>query len=564
MRTPHFVAVFAVAQLVTLSACDCGQRTTQRFPQIVVIDATSTEVTSLDFGKVQLGTTATKTIRIRNSGPALLTVTKADFSKPVFGASTPVPTNVGVSEDIDFALTFTPATADLRETGTVTLSSNDPAHPTVQLSLSGTGVAAVALVEPAQLDFGEVYVTERKSLTVNITNTGSNDLQVQSAALVGAPASVTSDLTSLTKVFKAGESASAVIQFAPTATDTVAGTLDITFGSNLGTKHLALKGQGIQALPRLCLKFDDSALEQCTDGTTTLIMANMGTLCDNRLYPADGGQGCPAPDGGIAPWSRKAALYFRNEGNTPVSYTVRYEAQAGPKCDGGSSVDFEFAGAPDAGPTWTTAQVKLPTAVTVAKPWETAPVALTYRPASSCRDDAADQARVTWTRQAEPAGTNRPPPSLILLLTGGSMLPRAVPQDITMSGTLPLHSDYYGVGNAGEAPLQVSDVRLFQAEYLADGGRGTGPDYAAGLCQGASGGDCRYFTWAVGGAPVLPKTLGGTTNSGAPTKTLLGTIVFGADSTGLIPHRDYFIYAVATTNDPYAPLIVSRVRGTSN
>jgi hypothetical protein len=547
------LTVFAL--VLTFLGCDCGQRTTQRFAQLEILDAQNAERTSVDFGKVQRGTSGTQVVRVRNSGPADLTISKAEFSSGLFGVGTTLPATVGVAEELQLELTYTPTTVDLRDTGTVTLSTNDPNRLTAQLSLAGTGVAAVALVEPAALDFGEVYLTERKTLTVSLTNTGSNDLDVQGAALVGAPASVTFDATPLVKRLKAGESASTTVTFAPTAPDMLVGALELTFPAALGKTSVPLRGLGIQAVPRLCWKFDDSAFEQCTDATTTSLGVSMGSLCDARWYPPDAGERCPSPDGGSVAYARAGTLYVRNEGNTPVTYSVRYESQVGPKCDGGSTVDFEFSNN-DAGlTTWMQGNTRLPQG-------ESAPIAITYRARSACREDAADQARVLWTRQGEPAGSNRPPSSFFLSLTGGSLLPRGVPQDITMSGTLPLKEGFFGVGSAGEAPLRVTDISLYQAAFLADGGRSAGPDLANGLCDPLAQFDCRLFSWDDGGVPALPRTLAGTSNTSVPVKALLGRIVFGAGSTTLTPGVEYTVFAVITTSDPYSPQVVSRVRAT--
>jgi hypothetical protein len=310
-------------------------------------------------------------------------------------------------------------------------------------------------------------------------------------------------------------------------------------------------------------------MEQCTDATNTFLALTMGSLCDARIYPPDGGAGCLAADGGAALWARTGKLYYRNEGNTPVTYSLRYETQVGAKCDGGSTVDFELSNVPDGGPTtWNVGNVKLPNAVMDPRPWETAPISVTYRARSSCREDAADQARVLWTRQGEPAGTNRPPSSLILNLTGNSLLPRGVPQDITMSGTVPLKGDFFGVGNAGEAPLRVTGIQLYQADFLPDAGRSAGPDFATGLCDATASFDCRFFSWDPdGGVPsaVLPKTLAGTTNTSVPVRELLGRIIFGAP-TGMPPvnNVEYTVFAVMTTNDPYAPQVIAKIKATGH
>ena len=571
--TKRWAVTMTAALALSVAGCTCGEKTSTKTPTIEVLDDMGNSRSNVDFGQVQVNVTGTQAVRVRNSGAATLNISAVTFSNPLFGLGTFTPIAVGVGEEYQLLLTFTPTTPDLRQTGTATIASDDPANPAVVLNVAGTGVTAVASVTPATLAFGEVYVGENKALTVTLTNSGSNDLAVADARFSSTvPAWVTGDLSSLVKTLKAGEQASATITFAPTAPDGVDGALEIFLPTALGTKTVPLTGQGIQALPRLCVKWDDSPFEDCTDQALTFLPVVAGSLCDARLFPPDGGQSpCIGLDGGRAPYERSGRLYFRNEGNTPISYTMQYQSQVGATCDGGSSVDWVFANAPAAADggtqtSWMLPTAKTPNAVTDPRPWETAPVALTYRARSGCREDAADQARVLWTRQGEPVGATRLPQTIIVNLTGQSLLPRGVPQDITMTGTVTLSADFYGVGNAGDAPLDVRQVSLWQAEYLVDGGRG---DVPYELCDSTSTGDCRFFHWSVdGGDPNqrLPRSLPGTSNTSVPVRAVLGRIEFGpAPDGGQSPqlNREYGVFAVIGTSDPYLPQVIARVRGTA-
>ncbi|MEW5738426.1 MAG: choice-of-anchor D domain-containing protein [Myxococcota bacterium] len=569
--TKQAAAVVVALVAVSLAGCVCGEKTNTKFPKIEVLDDMGNSRSSVDFGQVQVNVTGTQAVRIRNGGAAALTITGVTFSNPLFALGTMPPLSIAVGEETMLPLTFTPTTPDLRETGTAVIASDDPENAAVTLNLAGTGVTAVATVVPATLSFGEVYTTESKPLTVTLTNSGSNDLVVSDARFsAGTPGSVTADLSALVKTLKAGEAASTVVTFSPTTLDALSGALEIVLPAQLGTKTVPLSGQGIQALPRMCVKWDDTGLESCTDQAITFLPVPAGSLCDGRLYPPDGGPSpCRGLDGGAAPWERTGRLYFRNEGNTPVTYSLQFQSQVGGTCDGGWTVDWVFANAPmlaDGGTqlSWMVGNAKVPASTMDPRPWETAPVNFTYRARSACREDAADQARVLWTRQGEPPGTMRPPQTVIVNFTGQSLLPRGVPQDITMSGTVPLSAEFYGVGNAGDAPLQVRQVALWQSEFLVDGGRGTVPFE---LCEPTSTGDCRFFNWSAdGGDPNLrlPLTLAGTPNTSVPTRLALGRIEFGpAPDGGVSPqlNRPYSVFAVIDTDDPYLPQVIARISG---
>ena len=47
-------------------------------------------------------------------------------------------------------------------------------------------------------------------------------------------------------------------------------------------------------------------------------------------------------DGGPVAYTRSGTMFVRNDGNTPVSYTMNISAGSPSRCDGGASIDFKF------------------------------------------------------------------------------------------------------------------------------------------------------------------------------------------------------------------------------
>lgn len=551
---PRLVPALLALFVVVLPACSCDDRVKRTFPKLEVIDEMGNERGAIDFGQVQLNTTSTARIRMRNSGTAVLTISEATFSNSKFTSGETLPALIEQNGELMFAFNFKPTEPDLREMGTVTLKTDDPQRQTVQISLFGTGIAAVATVMPRTLDFGEVYVGEDKSLDVTLTNAGSNELQVTAATLTPAmPAGLSGSLTPLQTTLTAGSSAKATLKFAPTMTGDLSATIDITLGGGLDPLRVTIRGKAIEAVPRVCFRFDDSAMETCTDRMTTTLQFPFGSLCDNRLFPADGGIRCQSGDGGTVASARSGRVYVRNEGNTPVSYSFNLNLLAGGRCDAGTGIDFQFsnAPAPDAG-RFMVATAKLPNQVSDPKPWETAPVTVTYRPTSQCRDDAADQAQLFWSRQNEPLGTNRLPQSFVVILNGQSLLPRGVSSDINISLSGQVTSvtqNYNGLSNLGDAPLTIRTAQLWQASFLADGGTGTEPFEE---CLSGAGGACRFFWWST--PPTLPTQLNGTPSPSQPVTRVLGQIGFGQQDGGLVAPQvgtAYRVFAVFETDDPY-------------
>ncbi len=549
----------AVAGALGLVGCD--DRTTKKLvPVAEIVDAMGAPRNAIDFGSVQVNTTSTEPLLVRNTGSTTLVISKVELSGPLFAVTTMLPFEVGTGVTEALSFTFRPTEPDQRITGKATLTTDDPSKPTIVIDLAGTGVAAVAVPMPARIDFGEVYRTESGMQTFRLTNAGSNDLVIQDAVLQGVGADVTGDTAALKKTLKGGEQASAVFRFAPMSQGEVDGGLKLTFGNEVGMLTIPVRGRGVESVPRLCFKFDDSPMEQCTRQGLDLLDVRMGALCDSRLYPQDGGQRCLEPDGGAVAYSRRGVMYVRNEGNTPVGYTMNFNLLRGGRCDAGSQIDWEFSNARDGG-VWTESTTRLPTAITAMRPWETSPVSVTYRASSNCLTDAADQAQVIWTKQGEPP--TRPPPSLFLTLTGESRLPRGLPQDVSLQGSVPTQVTFLGAGNAGPAPLSLTQVELFQTDELPDGGRSAEPTLACALA--APGQDCSFFSWAAGQDPTVSITPGTPVvlppGGVSPSTRTIGTIVFGADG-GPEPQANvtYTVYAIIHTNDPYSPTVRSRIQ----
>jgi hypothetical protein len=98
----------------------------------------SVSLNSLDFGSVKMGKSLKKTLKIINNGTGDLTVSigglgGTDFSVAGSGALT-----VKAGKSYNLNVTFKPASSGAK-TATLSLNSNDPSTPTVDILLSGTG-----------------------------------------------------------------------------------------------------------------------------------------------------------------------------------------------------------------------------------------------------------------------------------------------------------------------------------------------------------------------------------------------------------------------------------------
>lgn len=136
------VTSVAAPQSVTLTATANGASKTFALQVGAASTAIRLQSTSLAFGSVSLGTTATQSLVLTSSGTAPLTINAANVTGTGFtgpGASLPITLNPNQSATLE--LQFDPTTAGAA-TGSVTIASNASNSPTATVSLSGTGSSA--------------------------------------------------------------------------------------------------------------------------------------------------------------------------------------------------------------------------------------------------------------------------------------------------------------------------------------------------------------------------------------------------------------------------------------
>ncbi|MFQ5718151.1 MAG: choice-of-anchor D domain-containing protein [Acidobacteriota bacterium] len=137
-------------------------------------------VTALDFGVVVVGDSVEKRLEVKNLGDDLLRVDPVGFSSPEFvGSASSLAVAPGGSAMLD--ISFAPAIPGAAN-GVLSLTTNDPDTPQVDISLRGTAVPAPALVvTPATID-ATVAEGGHTTTTVTVSNPGNNTLEFALAA----------------------------------------------------------------------------------------------------------------------------------------------------------------------------------------------------------------------------------------------------------------------------------------------------------------------------------------------------------------------------------------------
>lgn len=200
---------------------------------------------TVNFGTVTVGKVSTQTVSVANTGTIGVNITQTTFSNSQFslsGVTLPMALAAGQSGNISVAVNPTAAGTI---SGTMTVTGDSGSSPAV-VNLSATAVAASQpqlSVAPASMAFGAVSngLTGTANLTLN--NTGSGNLTVSVIAVTGSEFTISGITTP--KTIGAGQSAQAVVTFAPTTTGAVTGSIAITSNDpNNPTVTVPLTGTG--------------------------------------------------------------------------------------------------------------------------------------------------------------------------------------------------------------------------------------------------------------------------------------------------------------------------------
>jgi uncharacterized protein (TIGR03437 family) len=194
---------------------------------------------SLGFGNVPVGQFAERTLTIRSTGDAPLTVQTLTVSGTGFALTSPpgTPFTLAAGGQQNVTVRFTP-TAEGTQSGTLTVNS-------LTVTLLGAGLATqlntpIIQVTPASLDFGSVALGQTADRTATVQNTGTAVLTVNSLSSSNPRFTVTTPTAPFNVAPKAQQIVT--VRFSPAAAGAQTGVLSIT--SNAGPSAVALAGTG--------------------------------------------------------------------------------------------------------------------------------------------------------------------------------------------------------------------------------------------------------------------------------------------------------------------------------
>jgi hypothetical protein len=217
-----------VALVVILVTSGCVGVTGKGTTPAVTGVAIEISPSSVSFGNVAMGQSATKTLTLTNTGTEALSVSGISVAGTGFTASGPhLPISLAAGQSTSISAVFKP-TAGNADTGTITITSNAAGSPSL-VALSGTGTtgttAAALTVTPTTIAFGSVAVGSEQTQTVHVENTGNETATISKLTISGTGVSV-SGLTAPTTL-AAGQTANLTVAYKPAAAGTLTASLAI-------------------------------------------------------------------------------------------------------------------------------------------------------------------------------------------------------------------------------------------------------------------------------------------------------------------------------------------------
>ncbi|MBI3668537.1 MAG: choice-of-anchor D domain-containing protein [Acidobacteria bacterium] len=210
----------------------------------------SVNPSSVAFGSVNVGGSASQNATVSNTGNSSLTIAQANVNGAGFSTSgLSVPLTLNPGQNASFSVRFSPTAAG-NVTGSISLVSNAPNSPAT-ISLSGSGVATAPgiSVNPSSLPFGDVIVGGNASQNVTVSNTGNSSLTITQANVNGAAFSTTGLSVPLT--LNPSQNASFSVRFRPTAAGNATGSVSLVSNAPNSPTAIALSGNGIATAPAL-------------------------------------------------------------------------------------------------------------------------------------------------------------------------------------------------------------------------------------------------------------------------------------------------------------------------
>jgi hypothetical protein len=229
---------------------------------------------SIDFGQQPLGTSATQSVSISNSGSADLTISAINLSGADFQQTNNCPARLAPIQGCTVNLIFTPSSVGARN-GSLTITHDAPDSPTT-VTLTGNGTQPATAISPTSITFGsQVVGTSTPFQVVTVINNGTAPLNVISV-LTAEPFSQGNNCSGTW--LSPGASCSISVAFFPVSRGAWSGTLTINHNAPGSPSTVSLSGVGtvpVASVAPSTVAFG-SQLVGTSSATQVVVLSNTG------------------------------------------------------------------------------------------------------------------------------------------------------------------------------------------------------------------------------------------------------------------------------------------------
>jgi centrosomal CEP192-like protein/ASPM-SPD-2-Hydin domain-containing protein/HYDIN/CFA65/VesB family protein/transmembrane protein TMEM131 len=219
---------------------------------------------SVNFGNINVGSSATQTVQISNTGNTSVTVTQVAASGAGVSLSgVSVPLTLAPAQSVAVKVGYAP-TASGAIAGGITVTNNDGVN--VSAAVTGTGVQAALSVTPTSASFGSVVSGNTNSQTIQLKNSGTANLTISQATVTGAGFSLAG--LSLPQTLTPGQSGNFNVQYAPQGAGNMSGAVSILSNAPNSPTTIALSGTSVAATSTISVNPTSISFGSVTDGSS--------------------------------------------------------------------------------------------------------------------------------------------------------------------------------------------------------------------------------------------------------------------------------------------------------
>jgi hypothetical protein len=200
--------------------------------------------TSVGFGNVALGNAVSKTVTVKNSGSASISInsiTGIGYYTVLPSGASPCIGTLNAGKTCTITVTFTPQVTGSTPGG-ITISDTSSVSTQV-LTANGTGILPITL-SPTSLTFGTVSVGSTSAVqVVTVTNNQTTAATINSVVASGDFTYITSGATPCGASIPASSTCTLGVEFSPASSGSISGNLTLNYGASL-PQSVSLSGTG--------------------------------------------------------------------------------------------------------------------------------------------------------------------------------------------------------------------------------------------------------------------------------------------------------------------------------